>query len=70
MKHQNPAGEAVPEVPTINDLKNESDFEKNSNREKFTVRSKTRFYEVVKTDKGYIIFSPPDRAMILILKKQ
>lgn len=48
-----------PEVPTINELKNESDFEKNRNREKFTVRSRARFYEVVKTGKGYIIFSPP-----------
>lgn len=45
-----------PEIPTINELKNESDFDKN--KDKFTVRKKARFYEIVKTENGFIIFSP------------
>ena len=43
-----------PEVPTIKELKSESDFEKNKDKEKFTVRKKARFYEVVKTKNGFI----------------
>lgn len=48
-----------PEVPTIKELKSESDFEKNKDKDKFTVRKKARFYEVVKTKNGFIVFSPP-----------
>ncbi len=46
-----------PDVPHINDLKNERGFD--SEKVKFTVRDKTKFYEIVKTENGYIIFAPP-----------
>ena len=46
-----------PDIPTINDLRSESGFD--NNKEKFTIRTNKRFYEILKTDKGYIIFSPP-----------
>jgi signal transduction histidine kinase len=47
-----------PEIPTIDELKNESDFDKNNGKDKFTVRKKARLYEIVKTKNGFIIFSP------------
>ncbi len=48
-----------PEVPKISDLKDEGDFEKNIGKDKFTVRTRNRFYELFKTGGGYVIFSPP-----------
>lgn len=46
------------DIPTINELSSERDFEKD--KKKFTIRIKGRFYEVIKTDDGYVIFAPPN----------
>ncbi|MBK8550345.1 MAG: HAMP domain-containing histidine kinase [Ignavibacteria bacterium] len=46
-----------PDIPTINELRNERGFD--DEKPKFTIRDRTRFYEVVRTDNGYIIFAPP-----------
>ena len=48
-----------PDVPTISELKGQSDFEERKDREKFTVRKNNRFYEIVNTGKGFVIFAPP-----------
>ena len=46
-----------PDIPTINDLRNESGFD--INKDKFTIRTNKRFYEILNTGNGYVIFSPP-----------
>ena len=46
-----------PDIPTINDLRSESGFD--NNKDKFTIRTNKRFYEILNTGSGYIIFSPP-----------
>lgn len=44
-------------VPTIEELRNEDEFDENKSR--FTIRTKGRFYEITRTDDGYIVFAPP-----------
>lgn len=46
-----------PEIPTISELREERGFDDEKSR--FTIRDKSRFYEIVRTENGYIIFAPP-----------
>ncbi len=45
------------DMPTISELSSDKDFE--PEKRMFSIRKKKRFYEVLKTSDGYIIFAPP-----------
>lgn len=47
------------EVPTISELSQEKDFQHKDDNRVFVIRKKTRFYEVMRTADGYVIFEPP-----------